>query len=60
MTYWTETMQDDAYQIAANGWKAEINIIKNKKGKETGWDCDLIPKNLVINKYFAEGTGSDR
>ena len=54
MTYWTETMQDDAYLIAANGWKAEINIIKNKKGKETGWDCDLIPKSLVINKYFAE------
>jgi type I restriction enzyme M protein len=53
MTYWAETMQDDAYQIAAGAWKAEINIIKNKKGKETGWDCDLIPKNLVINKYFS-------
>jgi len=53
MTYWTETMQDDAYLIAANGWKAEVTIIKNKKGKETGWDCDLIPKNIVISKYFA-------
>jgi type I restriction enzyme M protein len=57
MTYWAETMQDDVYFIAVNGWKVEINIIKNKKGKETGWDCDLIPKNLVINKYFTAEQG---
>ena len=54
MAYWSETMQDDVYLIAANGWKVEINIIKNKKGKEIGWDCDLIPKSIVINKYFAK------
>lgn len=54
MTYWTETMQDDAYLIAQNGWKAEIGTLKNKKEKETGWDCDLIPKNLVINRYFSK------
>jgi type I restriction enzyme M protein len=54
MTYWTETMQDDAYLIAQNGWKAEISTFKNKKGKETGWECDLIPKNLVIDKYFSK------
>lgn len=58
MTYWTETMQDDAYLIATNGWNAEITIIKNKKGKETGWDCDLIPKNIVISKYFAKEQSS--
>ncbi len=52
MTYWSETMQDDVYLIAVDGWKIEINILKNKKGKETGWDCDLIQKNIVINKYF--------
>jgi type I restriction enzyme M protein len=54
MTYWAETMQDDAYIIAANGWKVEISLIKNKNGKQTGWDCDLIPKNLVINKYLVK------
>ena len=54
MTYWSETMQDDVYIIAADGWKVEINILKNKKGKETGWDCDLIPKNIVISKYFSK------
>jgi type I restriction enzyme M protein len=54
MTYWSGTMQDDLYLIAANGWKVEVTIIKNNKGKETGWNCDLIPKNLVINKYFVK------
>lgn len=52
MDYWSDTMQDDAYFIATNGWKAEINILRNKKGKQTSWDCDLIPKNLVVDKYF--------
>ncbi len=52
MAYWSETMQDDAYLLVSNGWKAEISTLKNKKGKETGWDCDLIPKDLVINRYF--------
>jgi type I restriction enzyme M protein len=54
MTYWSETMQDDVYLIAANGWKVEVTIIKNNKGKETGWNCDLIPKNLVIKTYFVK------
>lgn len=52
MDYWFETMQDDAYLIAVNGWKVEINILKNKRGKETGWDCDLIPRKIVLAKYF--------
>lgn len=52
MDYWSETMQDDIYLIAVSGWKVEINILRNKKGKEAGWDCDLIPKNLVVNEYF--------
>jgi len=54
MTYWQDTMQDDVYLIVVNDWKIEINILRNKKGKETGWDCDLIPKKIVINKYFAK------
>ena len=54
MNYWSETMQDDVYLIAANGWKAEISIVRNKKGKETGWDCALIPKKIAIVKYFSK------
>jgi len=54
MTYWEQTMQDDVYLIAINGWKAEISLIKNKKGKETGWTSDLIPKNFVIDSNFVK------
>lgn len=53
MDYWSQTMQDDVYIIASNGWKADITILRNKKEKETGWSCDLIPKNIVINKYLS-------
>lgn len=50
MTYWSETMHDDIYIIAVDGWKIEINV--DKKKREKNWDCDLIPKQIVIKKYF--------
>ncbi|MFZ2452193.1 MAG: type I restriction-modification system subunit M [Methylovulum miyakonense] len=57
MDYWAETMQDDCYLIAADGWKAETYRIieKDKKGKEKdkGWTCDLLPKALIVARYFA-------
>ncbi len=56
MDYWSETMQDDCDLIAADGWKAETSRIieKDKKGKEKdkGWTCDLIPKALIVARYF--------
>jgi type I restriction enzyme M protein len=68
MNYWFEVMQDDCYLIAApvetgGGWQATTYRIveekKNKDGQVTktidkGWACDLIPKALVIHRYFAE------
>jgi len=58
MSYWFEVMQDDCYLIAAGGWRADTyRVIEiNKKGKDVdkGWTCDLIPKPLVIDRYFAE------
>ncbi|WP_243366087.1 type I restriction-modification system subunit M [Fundidesulfovibrio soli] len=58
MNYWAETMQDDCYLIASDGWKAETSriIVKNKQGKEKdkGWTCDLVPKELVVARYFAK------
>ncbi|MCH8853822.1 MAG: type I restriction endonuclease subunit S [Planctomycetes bacterium] len=57
MDYWAETMQDDCYLIAADGWKAETTRIietKNGKEKDKGWTCDLIPKALIVARYFAE------
>jgi len=50
MTYWLETMQDDAHLIAADGWKAQLSQVKGKKDE---WGCDLLPKQLVIKRYFA-------
>lgn len=63
MDFWANTMQDDAYLIAADGWKAEtyriIEVKKNKDGKVTkttdkGWACDLVPKQLIVARYFAQ------
>jgi len=58
MDYWAETMQDDCYLIAADGWKAQTSRIieKDKKGKEKdkGWTCDLVPKALIVARYFAK------
>ena len=55
--YWEETMQDDCYQIAAEGWKAETYriIVKDKKGREKdkGWSCDLVPKSLIVAHYYS-------
>jgi len=58
MDYWAETMQDDCYLIAQDGWKAETYrvIETDKKGKEKdkGWACDLIPKPLIVARYYAK------
>jgi type I restriction enzyme M protein len=58
MDYWAETMQDDVYLIAADGWRAEPALIvdTDKKGREKvkGWACDLVPKPLIVARYFAE------
>jgi type I restriction enzyme M protein len=58
MDYWDEVMQDDCYIISADGWKAETYRIlvenKHKKMVDKGWACDLIPKELVINRFFRQ------
>src|SRR5258708_11131411 len=58
MDYWAETMQDDCYLIASDGWKAETYrvIETDKKGKEKdkGWTCDLVPKPLIVARYYAK------
>ncbi|NLO03583.1 MAG: type I restriction-modification system subunit M [Bacteroidales bacterium] len=48
LNYWTIIMQDDVYQIAEEGWKAIISMDERKKS----WSCDLLPKNLVTDKFF--------
>lgn len=62
MSYWDELMQDDVYLIAVNGWiaKPERIIVETenkktgvKKTTDKGWKCDLVPKELLVNKYFS-------
>ncbi len=62
MDYWAATMQDDVDHIAAEGWRAQVRrVIEVKKGKEgkpgkqidRGWACDLVPKELIVARYFA-------
>lgn len=66
MDYWAQTMQDDAYLLAADGWVATtyrvIEKVKKGKGdnakvieKDKGWACDLLPKSLIVARYFAAG-----
>ena len=62
MDFWAETMQDDCYLIAADGWVAETHRVLEevttgkKKGemKDKGWTCDLIPKPYIVARYFAK------
>jgi type I restriction enzyme M protein len=63
LDYWAATMQDDCYLIAADGWKAETSrIIETKKSKDgkpgkqvdKGWICDLVPKALLVARYYAK------
>ena len=58
MDYWAATMQDDCYSIAADGWTAQpYRIIEtDKKGrqKDKGWACDLVPKGLIVARYYAD------
>ena len=58
MDYWAETMQDDCYLISADGWKAEpyriIEVDKKGREKDKGWTCDLVPKSLIVARYYVE------
>lgn len=62
MDFWAETMQDDCYLIAADGWVVKTHRVMEevksgkKKGemKDKGWACDLIPKPYIVSRYFAK------
>jgi type I restriction enzyme M protein len=44
MDYWAETLQDDVWMLATDGWKALQDGQPN---------TDLIPQPLVVARYFA-------
>ncbi len=65
MDYWAETMQDDFYELAADGWiagndvkriekktkKGDNEVVKQVAGLE-GLEGRLIPPALMIQEYF--------
>ncbi len=51
MVYWSETMQDDVYALVCDGWEAGREIERQEKKKE--WEGRIIPKGLIIARYFA-------
>ena len=69
MSYWTDTMQDDAFVIGGAGWEAARDVrparLEVKDGKRKWLEvadltlkrdrfvCDVIPPALVINRYFS-------
>jgi type I restriction enzyme M protein len=67
MDYWRETMQDDVYLIAGDGWieaakPRGIVEDKERKIKETPdlvigrkkYKMDLVPPALIVARYFAD------
>ena len=44
LDYWAETMQDDVWQLAHEGWRAVLD------GKP---NTDLIPAQLIVDRYFS-------
>lgn len=61
--YWNDTMADDVYLIAREGFQSGNEVTKrykkDKDGKEDrdkldSWDGLLIPKEIIIGKYFKE------
>ncbi len=62
MSYWEEEMQDDAYILTTEGWKAGNRVLRLQKGKDNkkkdiaglwGLEGRLIPIPLLIKTYFA-------
>ncbi|MGQ2924399.1 MAG: N-6 DNA methylase [Hydrogenophaga sp.] len=63
MDQWATTWQDDAYLLAADGWKAgTYRVIETRKGKDgkpgkqvdKGWACDLVPKAVLVARFYAK------
>lgn len=56
MEYWYDTMQDDVYIISEIGYQIELQELRTKKGKKeiVTYYCDLVPQEIVANRYFSQ------
>jgi type I restriction enzyme M protein len=66
MDFWDESMQDDCYLIASDGWKeaARPRLLIEEKGRKNKaspdlvvgkkkYIAELIPPSLIISRYFS-------
>lgn len=72
LNYWAETIQDDCYMVANDGWTyPEVKAVKRKEttDKKTNttkvkesvclYDeivCDLLPVNILLREFFTKET----
>lgn len=54
LTYWEETMQDDSYLISLRGWATSSDESVDDKDPAKYWDSELVPKGVLIDKFFAK------
>lgn len=54
MTYWLDTLQDDCYIISRDGWKPTLLRGTKKNATYEDMVCDLLPVNIVLDKYFSD------
>lgn len=54
MRYYEEIFKDDLYMVTDNGWIPSLTFAKDKKGniKKNEFNSELLPKDIVINKYY--------
>jgi type I restriction enzyme M protein len=61
LSFWTDTMQDDAYMIVGDGWleASKLRQLKDKSKEEADlvigkneYRADLLPPRLIVARYF--------
>ncbi len=53
MEYWADTLQDDCYMIAHDGWKAPLEKDR-RNATYRQMSCDLLPVPIVVNEFFSK------
>ena len=56
MKYYEQVFKDDLYMVTDNGWIPSLTFSKNKNGliRKNEFDSELLPKEIVINKFFSD------
>jgi len=65
MDFWNDTMEDDVFAIAQDGWQVGKRYHKKEENEEGGFSfkdgrskkeyvAELVPAQLLIDRYFAD------